>query len=265
MAEADHDALGSLFAVFVRRLMLFATVDPVGVRTVVSPPKAAVVSVLAWSWIAKTAPLLRERSPRRPLSFQAMPRARKAALALSQVTTSSTVAAARFAKVPAEASTVTLAARVLSAPLGARTRMSCPWSKRTTRFAVVALRSHGPATVLKTCARAAVVSTGARLPRGPCTKSEAVRNAPSRGAQAPGGARHGSATASSMTVVWSRSMPLTRSLSARVTTGLSPATKCVPLAGRDTASCAVNSGRLRGSWVVQSWAARMEVAPPATS
>src|SRR5688572_17313303 len=56
---------------------------------------------------------------------------------------------------------------------------------------------------------------------------------------------------SSTTVVWSIVLP--SSLNTILTTGASPATKCVPLAGLETERSTVYSGMLRGSLVVHSW------------
>lgn len=102
-----YDTRGSWLAATVRRLTLFDGVEPVGMCARRSPAKTEVATVLAWSWIENTVPRLRLRRPTLPLlSTQAMPRAAKAVLRLSQVTTSAGVAAAALAKVPLDTGTV---------------------------------------------------------------------------------------------------------------------------------------------------------------
>lgn len=59
-------------------------------------------------------------------------------------------------------------------------------------------------------------------------------------------------------------VPVTTSVSTMVTTGASPAVKYWPFAGADTVSATSNSGTLRGSLVVQSWASvTARAVPPA--
>ncbi len=274
MFAALRTAFGSLLAGLVREATLLAVVEPVGRWTVTSPAKTAVVTAPAPSWIAWTSPRLRLRMPTRPAWLKAIPRARKAVLALSHATISSVVAAAVLVKVPAETFTVTVPARRTSPPAMSKPWTHAPVSNVTARLAFAALMSNGPVLLLRTWARAAVVRTGTRRARGPWTKSAAVRNAPSRGGQASQSPSPLASTrvqpslvASSMTVVWSSSRPVAASVRASVTTGASPPTKCVPLAGGEAVREMSAPVCLRGarSTDSQSWAAVVDGAMPALS
>ena len=92
-------------------------------------------------------------------------------------------------------------------------------------------------------ARARVVSTGLRSPRGPCTKKFEAAKRPSCGGQGAVVQPSAVAERSAVTVVWSiTALPFSRSVSTIVTTGLSPATKYVPLAGVETVRVDVELG-----------------------